>query len=670
MLPVLALLAGCALRSGSALTPDSGGVSGPHHAQLDLWRALPDADKIYVQVDLGLGDPTLFLVDTGASISAVSPGVADALHLTPREESGRIEGIGGSVTWASVVLPVVKLGPVTVRDVVAAVDVSGVPEYAGAVPLDGILGNNVWSRFVLTIDYPADRLELDRPGGVPLPASAAPMLFDGHHCYTFAELRAGPEASSRASSLLLAVDTGSRGVLLSGPSGNAFATGATEGEEPLFGIGSVETLPATAFLQRTRRVRLSGVTLGGAQVEGPFTAQWVNYEGTVAEGPASIPGLVGHAVLSAHRAVFDYAGSRFALLPSTGPARAEDGHRRLLADDERRHGDDADRGVQRARLRAWLDDWDGARRDLQAYLARHPEDAEARVLLARVDLARGDVAAYRADLEPVSPADLADQDELLGLVTSLLLDGHEVQARVLADTAAIERPSDAEALVARAEVLLGAGDPGGARRLLGTANRLDESPDGHLLRRARVSVAEGDRTAALTHLQRLLDVVPFSGFSLWFSQSLVETAEERASLRAALEAAMSRLHPEDRPYDFLMSAYGNLGDTTRADELFALGMERDCEPLEKESSKANCEAWYLALAGRDLDRALERSRRANALAPHRSDYLDTLSVVLWKRGNLDDALAASHQAALLSSDDVYLLWQHEHLSALRAAAAR
>jgi tetratricopeptide (TPR) repeat protein len=667
MLAVLVLLAGCALRSGSAHTSDSGSVSGPRHAEVDLVRAFPDGDKIFVQVDLGLEDPALFLVDTGASLSVISPAVADALHLTPREEAGRIEGIGGSVSWASVVLPAVGLGPVTVKDVVAAVDVSGVPDYAGAVPLDGILGNNVWSRFVLTIDYPADRLELDHPGSVRMPSTSAPMLFDGFHCYTFAELQSGSGASARTASLLLAVDTGSRGVLLSGPSGNAFAGTTTEGEEPLFGIGSVENLPATALVQRTRRVRLSGVTLAGVLVDGPFTAQWVNWDGAVTHGPASVPGLLGHTVLARHRVIFDYAGSRFAVVPSEGPPRAEDGHQRLLADDERRHGEDGARGVYRARLRAWLDDWEGARRDLEAYLDRFPQDAQARVLLARVDLARGDVAAYRADLATLSGADLADQDELLGIVSNLLLDGRIDQARILASAATLERPEDAEALGARAEGLLAAGEPTAARRLIGEANRLEESPDGHLLRRARISVAEGDRMAALTHLQRLLDIYPLSGFSLWFSRSLVQTAEERSALRVALEAATGRLHPEDRPYDFMMATYVDLGDTDRVEELFGLGTERDCKPLEKEAAKANCEAWYLALASRDLDRALQLARRANALAPHRSDYLDTLSAVLVRRGDLDGAHAASHEAAVLSSDDAYLLWQHEILSAAREA---
>ncbi|MBN1336495.1 MAG: aspartyl protease family protein [Deltaproteobacteria bacterium] len=665
---LLALIAGCALRSGPALTPDSGVVSGPGHAAVDLVRAFPEGDKIFVQVDLGLPDPGLFLVDTGASISVVSPRVAQALHLSPREEDGRIEGIGGSVSWASVVVPRIGLGPVTLRDVAAAVDLQGVPDYAGAVPLDGILGNNVWSRFVLTIDYPADRLELDRAGSVDLPPTAAPMLFDGAHCYTFAELAAGSGPDERASHLLLALDTGSRGILLLGPSGEAFADLATEGEEPLFGIGSVEELPATALMQRTRRVQLSSIALGGERVEGPFTAQWAAFDAPTAEGPAAMPGLVGHAVFAKHRVVLDFPGSRFAVLPSEGPPRSEDGHMRLLADHVRRHGKEGGRGVYRARLKAWLDDWDGARSDLIAHLALHPEDAEARVLLARVVLAQGDVDSYGETLAPLSGGALADHDELLGFVSHLLLTGKKERARTLVDAALLERPDDAEVLVARSEVFLATGDPAEARRLLADANRREESPDGHLLRRARVSLAEGDRMAALSHLHRLLDIYPLSGFSVWFSQFLVQTDEERDALRAALESATGRLHPEDRPYDFMMSLYQTLGDAPRVDETLHLGMDRDCQPLEKEAAKANCEAWYLALADRDLDRALYLATRANALAPNRSDYLDTLSVVRWRRGDLDGALEASSRAAILSSDDVYLVWQRENLSALRSSA--
>ena len=658
---LLALAAGCALHRAPA-GPEGYQLSvrGARHTAVDLLRDDPDADKIYIEVDLGLDEPALFLVDTGASVSVVNGAIVEALGLTPSAGKGVIEGLGGVAPWTSVVVPQVRIGEIELLHLEAATGIEGIPAFGGGPPLQGILGNDVWQRFVLAVDYPAARLELALPDPARPATAGVPMLFDGLHCYSLVRMSSGPLQHQA----LLALDTGARGVLLSAFAGTPLAERATEGEEPVMGIGGGEDLPATSFIRRTRHIPLDRVELGGVQVEGVEEAQWVNFEGQARVGPASMPGLVGYTALRDHRAVFDFPAQRFALLPSAGPAREIDGHARLLEGERQRHGDDPTRGFERARLLAWMDDEAGAIEQVRAYLAVAPDDAEATVFLARLHAFRGELEAYRATLASLPPERLAEQGELLTVVNDLVLAGQPERSLDLARTVADRLPDDEQAQLALADALMASGDPARARRALGEANRLAESPDGHLLRRTRVALAEGDRMGALTHARRLLEILPSSGFAIWFYASLIQGEDEERTLRADLDRAMARLHPEDRPLDFWMAAMARLDEPSEVERLFAEGTARDCPEAEEGPERANCEAWYRALAGLDLDQAMDQSLAATGAEPARSDFLDTLAVVYWRRGQLDDALATARKAWTLSPADIYLAWQVERLERL------
>jgi len=633
-------------------------IKGPEQTALDMLREAPGSDKIYVQADMGLDEPVVFLVDTGASVSVVNAPLVEALGLEPLAGKGVIEGIGGTTPWTSVVLPTMKLGDFTLHNVEAAAGVTGVPSFAGGPPYQGILGNNVWRNFVLSVDYPADSIQLERPEQAQIPESSVPMLFDGLHCYSFVRLEA--EQGETVHQVLLAIDTGARGILLSGFSGAPLGHLATEGEEPMLGIGSGENLPATGFIRRTRRIPIDSVELGGATIEDPGEAQWVNFEGPVRIGPSSMPGLLGHTVLHQHRVIFDYPGERFALVPSTAPERSLDGHQVLLDADLERHGDDPDRALYRARLLAWVDQEQQAIELMQAWLERHPDDEEAAIFLARLHLYQGELDAYWELVSQLDAASLAEQGELVTVVNGLALQGKGPQALELAQRAVEAWPDRSRTRIALADALLSQGEPQRARLALAEANRLDESPDGHLLRRARVALAEGDRIAALSHLRRLLEVLPSSGFAIWFYQH-VSSAEDLGTMSIDLDRAMARLHPGDRPLDFLASALDSLGQDERVDELLAEGLERDCEDLE-DAAADNCQAWYRAMADRELDVALESATLATEAAPHRPDYLDTLAMVQWRQGKLEQALETSTRALRLSPEDIYLAWQVDRLA--------
>jgi hypothetical protein len=142
-------------------------AAAPAQTTLDLWRARPDHDKLMIEATLPGGVAALFLVDTGASVSSVDADLAAALALRPVAGAGWVEGLSGRAPWRLAVLSSLSLGPMTLRDVRVAVGLPGVPTRIGALPLAGILGNNVWSAFTLDIDAAHDRMRLWRPPAGP-----------------------------------------------------------------------------------------------------------------------------------------------------------------------------------------------------------------------------------------------------------------------------------------------------------------------------------------------------------------------------------------------------------------------------------------------------------------------------------------------------------------------
>ncbi|MCB9794178.1 MAG: tetratricopeptide repeat protein [Alphaproteobacteria bacterium] len=684
----LLLAPGCAARKPSPVPPDVQPLAPPEttldkrpqapesadYAQLDLLRSAPGGAKIYVQATLPDGELGLFLVDTGAAVSAISADLAARLDLEPKDRGRSVTGLSGRARWLEAELPWVDLGGVVVEDIEVAVDVPGLPAYAGRMPLDGILGNNVWGKWVLSIDYPADVLEIGSPERMPVPESAATMSFDDMHLLTRLVLEvAGPEGERVAHDLVLELDTGSHGLLLSGPGPGPLAPYATEAEEPILGLGASDAVPVSAFYRRTRRIPLESVTLGGARVSPVDPASWVNYDEADRSELAGSVGLAGHELFEGHRAIFDYPGERFALVPSEREPRQLNGHAVLLEQEIAAHGEPPERGLIRAQLRIAQRDLEGARVDLEALLAAEPDNAEARTLWARLLRSEGDLQGYLSALEATPAGDLADQGEAVAVVNSLVLSGRLSEALSLAQACVAERPGDTEALLALSDALLASGDFDGARRALFQAAKAAGNPDAFLKRRARVALAEGDTAAALSHVRQRLALYPADGEAIWFYATLVAAPElgglgmqETApTFRADLDRAMARLHPEAWPLDYLIAAQRLLGaPPERLSEMVDEGILRDCADVAEPPSLDNCRAWFKAMGGLADDEVLALIREAVAADPHRANFMDTLAMVHLARAELSEASAAAIEAARLAPDAFYYLWQAERISKL------
>jgi clan AA aspartic protease (TIGR02281 family) len=88
-----------------------------------------------------------FLVDTGASVTVLSPELASELRIRPDSDAPLVtfRGLGGEKTARLVRIPSIRVGDIEATDVIATIIDTG-------LPYDGILGNTFLARFTVQLD--------------------------------------------------------------------------------------------------------------------------------------------------------------------------------------------------------------------------------------------------------------------------------------------------------------------------------------------------------------------------------------------------------------------------------------------------------------------------------------------------------------------------------------
>jgi hypothetical protein len=128
---------------------------------------------IFVSVAIGAGPPGLFLLDTGAATTVLDARFAQAAGVRLGEPI-QLRG-GGGATEArqaeDVALTLTGEPPLLTDPVVA--DLGG-PSRGMGLRLDGILGDDILRRFVVTLDYRGQTVRLADAGKAP-PADAVTM---------------------------------------------------------------------------------------------------------------------------------------------------------------------------------------------------------------------------------------------------------------------------------------------------------------------------------------------------------------------------------------------------------------------------------------------------------------------------------------------------------------
>lgn len=266
---------------------------------------LEDHGKVFVAGTVGTTSGLWLALDTGAARSVLDADLAAKLAIEARER-GQTGGAGGVVETAvargvAVSLPGVPLGPLDL-DLVPLEPISS----RQGVPIALILGYELFSRFVVELDYERGRLRLYDPASYRPPAGAASLPIDivYNHPYVRATVRSHGGAVVRG-----------RFVVDLGGSGNVLFTARAVEEHRL--LEGTPTLSGRAggiggtFAVHTGRVRSLEV--------GPFTLRdqvaGMPLGGILADAEDAV-GNLGGGFLRRFLVAFDYSRRRMVLLPN------------------------------------------------------------------------------------------------------------------------------------------------------------------------------------------------------------------------------------------------------------------------------------------------------------------------------------------------------------------
>ncbi len=223
----LLVLAGCSVGSFRSQPPQPGRttVASP----LVVLPAQTIGNFLLIETKWDRHGPYRFLIDTGSSVTLVTPALA---HRYPGRGAAaspapplRVRGAEGSIVeLPRSSLRRIELGEARFEDVeVLLYDCAALSAHLG-VPIDGVLGFPLFRETLLTLDYPGSRLVL-RPANTPTPVPGTIVPFDDARKIPLISVRLGER------SLVALIDSGSDAAFSVNIVGlnPRFAFGPTEG---------------------------------------------------------------------------------------------------------------------------------------------------------------------------------------------------------------------------------------------------------------------------------------------------------------------------------------------------------------------------------------------------------------------------------------------------------
>lgn len=263
---------------------------------------------LFLQASVNGSEPLWWILDTGASITVMNRATAERLGM---ELEGSIEGRGAGEGTTEVKL----IGDVTLSlpgaelrgQTVAAIDLERIEALMGR-PLDGILGYDFLSRFVVEIDYPARRLHLHERRGWNYEGRGEILRVVMESNQPHLRARLVLEGREPLEGLFL-VDTGANASVIVGrPFTDTHdllsALDESYHYDGGFGVGG-----------RSRKIvgRIPALRLGSLGVEQPLVGFARDEKGAHAD--PDVAGIIGGEVLARSLVFFDYERSRMILEP-------------------------------------------------------------------------------------------------------------------------------------------------------------------------------------------------------------------------------------------------------------------------------------------------------------------------------------------------------------------
>src|SRR5262245_61217510 len=300
LLPILALVV--ALTGAASCTPSPTPVT-----QSDLPVQLVN-NLLFVSVRVGSSKALSFILDTGASATVLNRRVAERLGLDLRASDDARTG-GGSVQTASATGITLFVGNTSLPDVtIVAIDLSGLQAGLGR-RVDGILGYDIFRRYVVEINYSANTVRLHDPTDDRYEGQGdmLPIVIEDQVPFVQVQVL---RPTGEASDAKVEFDTGQTGAMTLIKS-YIDTNHLVAAQQPRLRTrtGAILSGGVTAEV-----VRISGVRLGRFVVKNPVLNVTPDAEGAGVSDDTV--GLLGGEVLRRFTVTVDYSRSRIILEPN------------------------------------------------------------------------------------------------------------------------------------------------------------------------------------------------------------------------------------------------------------------------------------------------------------------------------------------------------------------
>ena len=263
-----------------------------------------NSNSLLLQARINGSRPCWFLLDTGAGVTVLNNTTVQALGLKTGASS-TLRGAGGIVQSTGITGVTLDVGGALLKDL----SVTAIPlvqfENAGGRVIDGILGVEFFKRYVVEIDYEAQRLTVHEPAGYVYAGRGESLPLNFQHNLPQVRARLSLPGLPPVEGEFV-IDSGASMPVILLPSfverhklkDSLPATFTTYGR----GVGGEFALP----VGRAESINIGGFTL--AQPVTAFPAVGIGGEGTT--------GVIGTAILRRFKVVFDYSRKRVHLEPA------------------------------------------------------------------------------------------------------------------------------------------------------------------------------------------------------------------------------------------------------------------------------------------------------------------------------------------------------------------
>ncbi len=265
-----------------------------------------NSNHIHIPVRIGKAKPLNFILDSGAGMPVLDTQTAKDLGL---EGVGKIEGRGvgeGTQEVKLIALSSVRLGDLVMDSVSAAtIGLSPLNKYEG-MRVEGILGYDVFSRFVVKIDYENEKLTLYEPSSFEYKGKgeSLPITLEGNHPHIKAKVDDQFEGT-------FVIDCGARSSL-------ALHTPFVERHDLLAKTGKkVDVFAGIGVGGKVKGTvtRVKSIQMGKFKIPAPLTTLASSQAGAFAS--ERIDGNIGGGILKRFTVIFDYPNSRMILEPNS-----------------------------------------------------------------------------------------------------------------------------------------------------------------------------------------------------------------------------------------------------------------------------------------------------------------------------------------------------------------